>query len=321
MHCVSTIQYILYYINTSSNYLIVILGPTAIGKTASGIDIALKLNTEIISADSRQFYKELKIGTCRPSDDELIKVKHHFIGHLSVQNYYNVYRYETDVLNLLNSEFRIQNSEFILMVGGSGLYINAVCNGIDDLPDPDEQIRQQLKDMYKQEGLIFLQGQLKKLDPQYYDEVDLNNPNRLIRALEVCIQTGKKYSELRSQKPKQRDFQIIKIGLQRDINELYEIINNRVDRMIADGLVDEVKSLLPCRGHNALNTVGYKELFLYFDGYITLEEAITKIKTNTRHYAKRQLTWFRKDKSITWFHPDEIDKIMDFISLNCKCKL
>jgi tRNA dimethylallyltransferase len=296
--------------------LVVILGPTAVGKTSVSIKLAEKLNTEIISADSRQFYNELKIGTCIPSEEELKSVKHHFIGHLSINDYYNVSRFETDVLNCLNLKFKMQNLKFVLMVGGSGLYINAVCNGIDDLPDPDEQIRLHLKDIYKNKGIESLQIQLKKLDPVYYNEVDIANPNRLIRALEVCIQTGRKYSELRTQNPKPRDFRIIKIGLQRDINELYNIINNRVDRMIADGLVNEARNLLPCRNLNALNTVGYKELFLYFDGILTLTEAITKIKTNTRHYAKRQLTWFRKDKSTTWFHPSETNKILDFVKNN-----
>ncbi len=291
--------------------LIVLLGPTAIGKTALSIELAKKLNTEIISADSRQFYKELKIGTSFPSKDELEAVTHHFAGHLSINDNYNVSRFETDVLDFLNSVF-ISNL-LVLMVGGSGLYINAVCNGIDTLPDPDEILRQSLKTNLKEQGIEVLREQLKTLDLDYYNTVDLDNPNRLMRAIEVCLQTGKKYSELRTQKPKPRDFRIIKIGLQRDINELYEIINNRVDRMINDGLVEEARTLYPYRNLNALNTVGYKELFLYFNGKTSLPEAITKIKTNTRHYAKRQLTWFRKDKSIIWFRPEEKSKIFELL--------
>ena len=200
------------------------------------------------------------------------------------------------------------------MTGGSGLYINAVCNGIDELPDPDDNIRNQLKEILKLEGIVALQKKLQELDPEYYNKADIANPNRLLRALEVCLQTGRKYSELRTQQHKERDFKIIKIGLHKDINELYDTINARVDRMIVSGLVEEARNLLPFRHLNALNTVGYKELFLYFDGIYTLAEAITKIKTNTRHYAKRQLTWFRKDKSIRWFLPTETDSIKEHIN-------
>jgi tRNA dimethylallyltransferase len=300
-------------VNTN-NCLIVILGPTAVGKTALAIDIARHFNAEIISADSRQFYKELIIGTSFPSDEELNSVHHHMLGHLSISDYYNVSRFENDVLDCLNLKFKIQNLEYMLMVGGSGLYITAVCNGIDELPDPDELIREQLKDTYINFGIGAIRKQLFDLDPEYYDTVDLANPNRIIRALEVCLQTGKKYSELRTQEHKHRDFRIIKIGLHRDINELYNIINSRVDVMIQKGLVEEARTLFPFRHLNALNTVGYKELFAYFDGMITLDDAIAKIKTNTRHYAKRQMTWFKKDKSIHWFHPDHKDNIISYVS-------
>ena len=324
-----------------------------------------------------QFYKELKIGSCQPSPKQLDAVKHHFIAHLSVNNYYNVSRFESDVLNLLNNLFN--NTENLqtfslptatvataaatatattpaptaapaaapatatataaapapaaaatpaaypavttvaaaapaLMVGGSGLYINAVCNGIDDLPDPDHNLRLSIIDNFNKYGIEHLKLQLFELDPEYYNMVDLSNPNRLMRAIEVCLQTGRKYSELRIRKHNPRDFNIIKIGIQRDINELYDIINHRVDSMIDLGLVDEASQLYPLRHLNALNTVGYKELFLYFDGLISLKDAILKIKTNTRHYAKRQFTWFRKDKDTKWFFPDQKDDILKYIS-------
>ena len=293
--------------------LIVVLGPTAVGKTSLSIKLAKQFNTEIISADSRQFYRELKIGTALPAPEELTEVKHHFLGNLSIFDYYNVSRFEIDVIELLNLSFNINNSSFMFMVGGSGLYINAVCQGIDYLPDPDDAIRKQLRETLEINGIQTLQKQLLEIDPKYYNIVDIANPNRLMRALEVCIKTGKKYSELRTQKHKHRNFNLVKIGLYKEISELYDIINKRVDKMIDSGLVEEARDLYPYRELNALNTVGYKELFKYFDGDISLEEAIIKIKTNSRHYAKRQLTWFRKDKSIKWFLPSETSEIIEFI--------
>ena len=293
------------------NKLLVILGPTAIGKTKLAIDIAKTFDAAIISADSRQFYKELKIGVAAPTDEELKVVKHHFVGNLSINEYYNVSKFENEVLEFLNGYF--QNKRYAVMASGSGLYIDAVCKGIDELPDPDDNLRRQLKKTLKNNGLESLLKQLEQLDPEYYKIVDLNNPNRIMRALEVCLKTGKTYTSLRNNKPKKRDFEIIKIGLNRPREELFEIIENRVDKMIEQGLPDEVKGLWKYKNLNALNTVGYKEIFDYFDGNCTHDQAIEKIKTNTRRYAKRQLTWFKKDKSIHWFHPDEKEKIVEFV--------
>ncbi len=292
-----------------SKKLFVISGPTAIGKTALAIDVAQQLNAEIISADSRQFYKELKIGVATPSKEELSSVKHHFIGHISITDYYNVSKFEQDVLTFLDKYFKTNDNA--VMVGGSGLYIDAVCKGIDDLPDPDENLREKLKGLLETNGIGYLQQLLEELDPDYFDIVDLNNPNRLLRALEVIIQTGETYTSLRNSKPQKRNFEIIKIGLNRPREELVEIIEKRVDRMIADGLVEEVRKLEKYRGVNALKTVGYQEIFSYFDGTFTLDEAIEKIKTNTRRYAKRQITWFKRDKYINWFLPAERKRIIE----------
>lgn len=296
------------------NKLIVIAGPTAIGKTSKAIQLAQFLNSEIISADSRQFYKELKIGVAAPSDAELSVAKHHFIGHLSIEDYYNVSKYEHDVLLFLDTYFK--EKQYCILVGGSGLYIDAVCKGIDELPDTDEDTRKRLKDIIRNEGIEPLKQQLEKLDPEYFQIVDLNNPNRILRALEVCLSTGKTFTSLRQNAVKSRDFEIIKIGLDRPREELFEIIETRVDQMIELGLVDEVKGLDKFKELNALNTVGYKEIFNYLGGEWSLEKAIEKIKTHTRRYAKRQLTWFRKDKDFAWFHPDEMDKITDHINTN-----
>lgn len=295
------------------NKLIVIAGPTAIGKTAKAIQLAQSLDSEIISADSRQFYKELKIGVAAPSTDEMEAVKHHFVGHLSITDYYNVSRYEHDVLQLLKSYFK--KHHYAILVGGSGLYIDAVCKGINELPDTDIDMRQKLKDIYTKDGLEPLKKQLQELDPSYYQIVDLNNPNRILRALEVCLATGSTYTSLRNNETKAREFEIIKIGLDRPREELFNVIEQRVDRMIQVGLVDEVRSLQDYKNLNALNTVGYKEIFNYLDGEWSFDKAIEKIKTRSRRYAKRQLTWFRKDQDFTWFHPDEIDKILAYIIL------
>ena len=300
-------------LNSSNHdkHLIVIIGSTAVGKTALSIHLAKELGTEIISADSRQFYKELTIGTAKPGSEELNTVKHHFIGNISINDYYNAYKFETEALDTLNNIF--STHKHAVMVGGSGLYINAVCDGIDELPDYDKPLREELENTFKTKGIEELRLQLKKLDPDYYATVDLANPKRLMRAIEVCLQTGKTYSSLRINEAKERDFKTTKIGLNREREELYDIINRRVDMMIERGLVDEARKLYEYRSLNALNTVGYKELFHYFDNKISLEYAIEKIKTNTRRYAKRQLTWFNKDKAINWFHPDETEKIKTFI--------
>ncbi len=291
--------------------LIVIAGPTAVGKTDFAIKLAQYLETEIISADSRQFYKELNIGTAKPSPKELSLIKHHFIGSHSIHDYYNVAQFETEVLNLLDSLFKKYNE--VIMVGGSGLYIDAVCNGIDELPDVDEELRQELNEIYEEEGITAIQEKLKFLDPEFYETIDKSNPKRIIRALEVCIATGQKYSEQRSNKNKERSFEIIKVGLNKDREQLYERINLRVDQMVSSGLVEEATGLFESRHLNALNTVGYKELFDHFLGNITLEKAIEKIKTNSRRYAKRQLTWFRKNESYKWFNPNELEEVIDLI--------
>jgi len=298
----------------SDKTLIIVTGPTAVGKTSLSIELAKVFSTEIISADSRQFYREMKIGTAPPSPLELNEVKHHFIGHLSIHDYYNVSRFETDAISLLNNLFC--NHDKVLMTGGSGLYINAVINGIDDLPDPEESTRTFLKSLYATEGISSLRKLLKELDPEYYDHVDLKNHSRLLRALEVCMTTGEKFSALRKNSKKERNFNCILVGLDRKRDELFERISQRTDDMIANGLVEEAAGLLPYRNLNALNTVGYKELFEYFDGRISLEQAIEDIKTNTRRYAKRQLTWFKKMQELQWFHPDDKENIMNFINTN-----
>lgn len=296
------------------NKLIVIVGPTAIGKTSRAIQLAQSLNAEIFSADSRQFYKELKIGVAAPSANELNTIRHHFVGHLSIVDYYNVSKYEQDVLQFLEGYFKTH--QYAVLVGGSGLYIDAVCRGIDDLPDPDEELRKKLKDTYLIKGLEPLKKQLEEIDPEYYQVVDLNNPNRILRALEVCLTTGKTYTSLRQNESKKRNFDIIRIGLYRPREELFKIIEHRVDEMIKMGLVDEVKGLEKFKHLNALNTVGYKEIFNYLDGTWTLDQATEKIKTHTRRYAKRQLTWFKRDQEISWFHPDEMDKIIKHVNLD-----
>jgi tRNA dimethylallyltransferase len=298
--------------NTKNNILVVICGPTAVGKTKVAIRIAKALNSEIVSADSRQIFKELKIGAASPTSDDLIEVKHHFVGCLSVTDYYNISKFEQEVIQWLEEWFR--HHRYAVMTGGSGLYIDAVCKGIDDLPDPDNFLRKELKEKLKKDGIESLKLQLKLLDPGYYSTVDLNNPNRILRALEVCIVKGKPYSSFRTSKSKSRSFQIIKIGLNLPKQELINRIDKRIDEMLSNGLVEEVNSLLPFRNLNSLNTVGYKEIFKYLDGEWTLELASEKIKTNTRRYAKRQLTWFKKDKEIHWFHPEEVEKIESFIS-------
>jgi len=299
--------------NSNSNkYVIVLVGPTAVGKTKLCIELAKHFSGEIISADSRQFYKELKIGTATPSPAELNEVKHHFIGSISIHDYYNVSMFEEQALACTYELFKKNN--YVFLAGGSGLYVSSFCNGIDDLPDPTAEIRQSLKETYLNEGLEVLRFQLKNIDPEYYSIADLANPKRIMRALEVYLATGLKYSQLRKNKPKKRDFNIIKIGLNRDRKELFKLINKRVDLMLEQGLIDEAKQFYPLKHLNALNTVGYKELFDYFDHKISLEKAIENIKTNTRRYAKRQLTWFRKDETINWFHPEQREEIVELIS-------
>lgn len=291
--------------------LIVIIGPTAIGKTDICIDLAESFNTEIISADSRQIYKELNIGTAKPNENKLNRVKHHFVGVKSIFDYYTAGMFELDVLELLEELFN--RHEQVIMTGGSGLYINAVCEGIDALPRVDPEIRNKLIEQYEREGIQSLRQDLKRLDPEYYEMTDLKNPKRLLKALEITIMTGKPYSSFLTRPNKERPFDIMKIGLNRDRQELYDIINRRVDKMINKGLVEEAKALYKHKNLNALNTVGYKELFDYFDGTISYERAIELIKRNTRRYAKRQITWFSRDKEIEWFHPNDQERIKQYI--------
>ena len=291
--------------------LIVIAGPTAVGKTDVAIKVALHFGCDIVSADSRQFYRELKIGTAAPNNEQLNAVDHHFVGQLSLYDAYDVSKYETASLELLDRLF--EKKPVAVLTGGSGLYIQAVCTGMDNLPDSDPEIRKNLRQKYEDEGIEALQLMLKQLDAEYYEQVDLANPNRLLRALEVCLGTGKPFSSFRKKLPIPRDFNIIKIGLNLPRAELHSRINARVDQMMKDGLLEEARHFYPMRHLNALNTVGYKELFDYFDGNVSLEEAIEKIKTNTRRYARRQITWFGKDKEFIWCNPltDDVIKVIE----------
>ena len=291
--------------------LIVLVGPTASGKTQLAIELAQHFHTEIISADSRQFYHEIPIGTAAPTPEQLKTVPHHFISNLSITDDYNVSTYEKEVLELLKKKF-ISNPVMI-MTGGSGLYINAVCKGIDDIPNPDKVLRKQLNQLFLEKGIEALRDKLKAIDPEYYSVVDYNNPKRLLRALEVCLQTGEKYSNLRKNKDSIRPFNILKVGLEVPREILNERINKRTDEMIRRGWIQEAESVIRYKDYNALNTVGFKELFNYLEGKWTLEHAIEKIKTNTRRYAKRQMAWFRKDNDITWFSPNDIKTIISHL--------
>lgn len=297
--------------SSKKKFLIIILGPTGIGKTDLTIELAKTFNSEIISCDSRQFYKELNIGTAVPEKEQLEAVKHHFIQNISITDYYNVSNFENDVINFLKTYHK--KNKIALMTGGSMMYIDAVCNGIDEMPDIDPDIREFYKEKLKNDGIESLRFELKLVDPEHYNIVDLKNGKRIIRALEVCAQTGKTYTSFRTAPKKERDFEIIKIGLQIEREKLYERINKRVDIMIENGLIDEVKANLKNRNLNALNTVGYKELFAYFDGEYSLEKAIELIKRNTRHYSRRQISWFNRDKEINWFNPNNFEEIKTFI--------
>ncbi len=296
-----------------NKYLITIIGPTAIGKTTLSIEISKHFNTEIISSDSRQFYKEMSIGTAVPNTDELNTVKHHFIQNISIHNNYNVGQFEKDAINKLNELYKKYNC--VIMVGGSGLYVDAVIKGFDDFPEIDPKIRTNLKLQLKESGIIPLQEQLKKLDIESYQKIDIENHQRLIRALEICIGTSKPFSSFLTDKTTQRNFIPIKIGLTADREIIYNRINQRVDSMIDNGLQDEAEKLFKYKKLNALQTVGYKELFSYLNGDFSLEFAIEEIKKNTRRFAKRQLTWYRKDTEVQWFdYKDDSQLIIDYIN-------
>ncbi len=291
--------------------LVVLTGPTGIGKTSVGITIAQHFNTEIVSSDSRQLFKELSIGTAVPEANELNAVKHHFIQTHSINENYNASRYETESLKLLDQLFQSKN--IVVMVGGSMLYIDAICKGIDVMPDADPEIRASLKKQLDENGIENLRRQLKTLDPDYFKTVDLKNPNRIIHALEISIQTGKPYSSFRSNKAKPRPFSIVKIALNCDREILHNRINLRVDKMIQAGLETEARTVYPQKHLNSLNTVGYRELFAFFDGDISREKAIELIKRNSRRYARKQITWFRKDENVNWFEPSQTEEIIQFI--------
>ena len=292
-----------------NKHLIVLAGPTASGKTATAIKLAKALDAEIISADSRQFYKELSIGTAAPTAEELSQVKHHFVHNLSIEDKYDVADYEKDVLSFLKQYFKTK--DIAIMTGGSGLFIDAVCNGLDEMPDISEEVRNRVSKMLEADGIEGLQREVERVDNDYFQVVDKQNPRRLQRALEVYYQTGKPYSTFRQRNVAKRDFDIVKLAILWDRDKLIERINQRVDMMMQQGLLDEVKSVYQKRHLNSLNTVGYKELFDYLDGKCTLEQAVEQIKINTRQYAKRQMTWLRKNGDYQWFTIDEVDGIFN----------
>lgn len=293
------------------NSLVVLLGPTGVGKTEVALQIAEHLQSPIINADSRQLFAEIPIGTAAPTKEQQERVKHYFVGTLHLTDYYSAAKYEEDVLQLLNQLFNQQ--QMALLSGGSMMYIDAVCQGIDDIPTVDEATRRLMKRKLETEGLDALVAELKVLDPEHYKIVDLHNPRRVVHALEICHMTGNTYTSYRKNTKKIRPFNIIKIGLNRPREEMYERINNRVLNMMNQGLIEEAKAVYPQKGLNALNTVGYKELFAYFDGDISLDDAILKIQSNTRQYMRKQVTWFKRDNQIKWFSPTNIEEIINYI--------
>ncbi len=289
--------------------LIVVTGPTAVGKTALAIRLAEHLGIPVINADSRQIYREMKIGTAAPTPEQLQQVRHYFVGTKRVTDYYNASMYEQDVMQLLAND----EHSYALLTGGSMMYIDAVCNGIDDIPTIREDIREEMKRRYTSEGLDTLCEELKRLDPEHYEIVDRKNHRRVIHALEICYQTGRTYTSFRKKTKKQRPFRTVKIGINCDREQLYRRINNRVDRMMEQGFMEEAESLRSYRHLNALNTVGYKELFDYMDGRWTMQEAVERIKGNTRRYARKQLTWYKRDETVRWFCPEQEKEILKFI--------
>lgn len=290
--------------------LIIITGPTGVGKTEATLRIAEHFNVPVINADSRQIFSEIPIGTAAPTAQQQRRVPHYFVGNYHLEDYYSASLYEQDVLNLINS----QDTSISLLSGGSMMYIDAVCKGIDDIPTIRPEIREEMMQRLELEGLEEMCNLLRKLDPEHWEIVDRKNPRRVLHALEICIQTGKTYTSFRSNTTKERPFNIIKIGLNRDRNKLYDRINQRVLNMIDEGMIKEALRVYPKRTLNSLNTVGYKEMFEYLDGLTTLDEAIFKIQSNTRKYARKQLTWYKKDDDLQWFNPDNVEEILKYIS-------
>lgn len=291
--------------------LIVLVGPTGVGKTETSLVLAETLHAPIINADSRQIYKGMGIGTAAPTPEEQARVEHHFVQFLNPGEYYSAAQFELDVMARLDTLF--QSHDYVLLSGGSMMYIDAVCKGIDDIPTVDAETRKMMLERYEAEGLERLCSELRVLDPEYYQVVDLKNPKRVIHALEICYMTGKTYTSFRTNTRKERPFRIVKIGLKREREILYDRINRRVTQMLEMGLEQEVRSLMPYRNTNALNTVGYKEMFTYFDGAMTLEQAADKIRQNSRIYSRKQMTWFKRDEEIKWFEPGQMSEIMNYI--------
>lgn len=288
-----------------------IIGPTGVGKTELSLQLAEFFRTSILNADSRQLYRDIPIGTAAPTIEEMQRVPHYFVGTLGLQDYYSAAQYETDAITLLEQLFR--DRDVVLLSGGSMMYIDAVCHGIDDIPTIDELTRERMRERYEREGLEPLQNELRLLDPEYYQICDIRNPKRVVHALEICYMTGRTYTSFRRNAHKERPFRIIKIGLQREREELYRRIGLRVDQMVEQGLIEEARCVLPFRYCNSLNTVGYKELFRYFDGEWDLDFALEKVKRNTRVYSRKQVTWFKKDGKVAWFHPSAVEEIRLFI--------
>lgn len=293
------------------NTLIVLIGPTGVGKTELSLSIAEHFKTCIVSADSRQLYADLKIGTAAPTPDQLARVPHHFVGTLRLTDYYSAAQYEAEVMVKLEELF--QQNDVVVLTGGSMMYVDAICKGIDDIPTVDKETRELMIQRYEEEGLEKLCSELKLLDPEYYQIVDLKNPKRVIHALEICYMTGKTYTSFRTREIKKRPFRIIRIGLTREREELYNRINRRVDEMMEKGLLEEARSVAEYKHLNSLNTVGYKEIFKYIDGEWPLDFAIEKIKQNSRIYSRKQMTWFKRDPEISWFHPEKKEEIMNHI--------
>lgn len=295
--------------------LIVIVGPTGVGKTELCLKVAEAFGTVIVNADSRQIFKEIPVGTAAPTIAERRRIRHFFVGNLHIDQYYNASMFENDVIALLDTLFK--EKDYVIMSGGSMMYVDAVCNGIDDIPTVDTATRSKVMREYEEKGLDYIRGRLEELDPEYYSIVDKRNPKRVIHAVEICLSTGRTYTSFRVNAKKDRPFNIIKVGLTLDREQLYERIDGRVDRMVADGLIQEAEKMYPYRNLNSLNTVGYKELFDYFDGKCTLEEAVFRIKCDTHKYCRKQLTWFKRDKDIHWFSPNNVEEIINYIR-SCK---